>query len=213
MRSFFCYIWRMKTKLHFGILILLITFIVRFLETPVTPNQQIVVQFSNALVKDNDAERTIAAITAKLHSIGVDKINVGQDQNGHLKITYYSKRDAKEIQTILLDNQNVRLSYGLATTHSKEIPAEKKSETYKLDVSEIKETTNTNDWDFDGVVLVEHNTKTDRFNKLKKQVFSYQFHSEIINLRARLTISFCTKDVFTNYHSYNIPEVRAGPLV
>lgn len=212
MRSFFCYIWRMKSKLHFGILILLITFIVRVLETPVTPNQQIVVQFSNAQVNDNDAEKTIAAITAKLHSFGVEQIKIVKGESGHLKITYYSATDVKDIETFLSYSESFKLAHGVSEKHSNTIPVEKKSEIYKLDVSEIHEDNTTTDWDFNGVQLVEHNTKTDRFNKLKKQVFSYQFHSELISQRVRLIISSCTKDVFTNYHSYNIPEVRAGPL-
>jgi preprotein translocase subunit SecD len=202
----------MKSKLHFGILILLITFIVRFLENPIAPNQQIVIQFSNTEVNDKDAEQTINAITSKLHSIGVEKIKVGQDKSGHLKITYYSTTDTKEIKNILSGSKSIKLTYGVAKKHSSKTPAEKKSETYKLDVSEIHENNTTTDWDFNGVELVEHNQKSDRFNHLKKHTSVFQIHSDLFTQSIKVIIASNTKDVFTDNHSYIIPEVRAGPL-
>ena len=199
----------MKSKLHFGILILLITFLIRYLENPVAPNQQILVQFSDTEIKANDTAKTIQAITSKLYAVGVEQVQVGQDQNGHLKITYYSTASAKEIQSLLSDSDSFKLAYGFTDEHSDKAPAE---ETYKLDVSEIHESNNSTDWDFDDVRIVEHNQKSDRFNTIKKNALGYQIHSDLISEWTKVALSTNNDKLFVDNHSYIIPEVRAGPF-
>ncbi|WP_299519187.1 hypothetical protein [Winogradskyella sp.] len=201
----------MKSKLHFGILILLITFLVRYLENSVAPNQQIVVQFSNTEISENDTEKTIEVIKTKLHVVGVKQIQVGQNQDGHLKITYYSTTGVEEIQNILSDNETFKLTHGFADELSSKIPTEEKPESYKLDISEIYENSNTSDWGFDGVQVVEHNQKSDRFNNLKKSNSGYQNHSDFISVGVKRLISSTQKKLFLDNYSYIIPEVRAGP--
>ena len=201
----------MKSKLHFGILIILTAFLIRYLENPVVPNQQIIVQFSDAEISENEAQKTIEAIKSRLHVIGIEQIQVGQDEEGHLKITYYSTTHVKEIQNILSNQGSFKLTYGFGLQNSNEIPTEKQSEDYKLNISEIHENSNTSDWDFDGLQIVELNQKSDRFNNLKKNNSGYQIDSQYLNAWVKVAVSTINSNRYSDCHSYKIPEVRAGP--
>lgn len=202
----------MKSKLHFGILIVLITFLVRFLETPVAPNQQIVIQFSESEITDNLTAKTVDAIRTKLHVIGVEQIQVGQDADGHLKITYFSNTAVEEIQNILSDNANFKLTYGFEKEHSGKGSPDEKSDTYKVNVTEIHENSNSNSWDFDGIQVVEHNQKSDRFNNPKKHFSGHQIQSEFITEGVKITLNAIHKKLIKEHCAYSFPEVRAGPL-
>ncbi|WP_299361004.1 hypothetical protein [Winogradskyella sp.] len=203
----------MKSKLHFGILIILITFFLRYLENSVAPNQQIVVQFSNSEISENETQKAIESIKLKLRSIGVEQTQVGEDQEGNLKITYYSTTDVKEIQGILSDLESFKLAYDFGSRYPNETPTENDSKDYKLNVSEIKKKSNTSDWDFEGVQIVEINQKSDRFNNLKKNTFGKQTNSELISQWVKVAIKAVNRDLSLENHSYKTPEVRAGPWV
>ena len=202
----------MKSKLHFGILIVLLTLIVRFLETPAVPNQQIVIQFSDTEISDNVAEQTIEAIRTKLHIIGVEQIKVGQDGEGRLKITYFSTTEVEDIQNILSGHEDLLLTYGIEGESSHQDPIKQSTETYKLDVSEIQDSKNSTDWDFDGVQVVEHNQKSDRFTNPKKSNSGHHNHSIQISEGLKVTFNAIHKDLIKTHCLYSFPEVRAGPI-
>ncbi|WP_422105648.1 hypothetical protein [Winogradskyella sp.] len=201
----------MKSKLHFGILIILTAFLLRYLEHSVIPNQQIIVQFSGSEINENDAQKTIESIKSKLHVIGVEQIQVGQDQDGNLKIVYYSTANVEDIQSILSNQEHFKLTYGFGIQNSSEIPAEEQSGDYKLNVTKIHENSNTADWDFDRVQIVELNQKSDRFNHLKKNTSGLQIDSEYLSTRIKATLNSSNENLNTDNHAYLLPEVRAGP--
>lgn len=209
----FCYIWRMKTKLHFGILIILMTFLGRYIETPVVPNQQIVIEFSDSEITENETQKTIDAIQSKLQLIGVSDIQVRQDEEGHLKITYYSKADVAQIEDVLSSAQGLKLTHNSNKENSSGLPKEKSLKDYEINISEIQSSNDTN-WDFEDVYVLELNHKSDRFNKVKDNNSSVKFNLELLNDLTKVKVKTINNIAMAiDSPFYKIPDVRAGPTV
>lgn len=209
----FYYICRMKSKLHFGILIILLTFLGRYIETSVVPNQQIVIQFSDAQITEDDAKSAIEAIQLKLHVIGAEHIQIGQNQKGQLKITYFSKADVAQIESILSENGSFNIAHNVNTDNSNNFPEQRTQKDYLLNISEIQESGQSADWDVEGVEVVELNQKSDRFNNLKVDNSVPNVDLELTNLWIEVALKVNRGSItYIDYHSYKIPEVRAGPI-
>lgn len=203
----------MKSKLHFGILIILLAFLGRQIDTSIVPNQQIIIQFSDAEITENDAQKAIDAIQLKLQAIGVEQIQIGQDHIGQLKITYFSKADVAQIENILSDDSSFSIAHQDNTEPSKHLPEQSTLKDYQLNISEIQESAQPTSWDFEGIEIVELNQKTDRFNNLKVETPIPFLDSELINLWVKVALKANSGNMsFQDYHAYLIPEVRAGPL-
>ncbi len=199
----------MKTKLHFGILIILMAFLGRYLESSVVHNQQIVVQFSDLQITESESQKTIEAIQLKLQTIGVEDIQVGQDQNGQLKITYYSETDIQYIKGVLSDDESVEFAYNASGDHSDEFPEQQSTKDYELNISEIN---NTNIWDFEAVEIVELNHKSDRFSNLNDYNANAQIDLKLLGNLIKACVAYNnTIALVIDNQSYKIPEVRAGP--
>jgi hypothetical protein len=84
---------------------------------------------------------------------------------------------------------------------------------YKLNVSEIQKKNQNNDWDFDGVQIVELNQKTDRFNNLKKDASGNLYQLEVLHQLVKVGFRINSGTfILENRNLYEIPEVRAGPI-
>ena len=203
----------MRTKLHFGIIIVLLAFLGRFIETPATPNQEITLQFSDVNVTKIEVQNALQDIQQKLQRIGAENFVVSHDDSGNLKIAYYSVTDAQSIEQILSNNSDFNLLFGVDSNTSNKNSDTKIVKDYKLNVSEIKKDSQTNDWDFDRVQITEHNQKTDRFNTIKKVVSGYLNQVDAINqlTQTAFKINASVYNV-SGKKTYCIPEVRAGPL-
>lgn len=201
----------MKSKLHFGVLIILMAFFGRYMEHSNVPNQQIVIQFSDENISEQYTEGAIDAIEKRLQSIGVTGIQISQNENGQLKITYYSNTDVTQIQDILSIEQGFKLTYGLESDDSTDFPLEKTIKDYELNISEIQDHTDIN-WDFDGVEIVELHQKTDRPYNFNPNSLSKDLNIEYLNRVVQVAI-IVNKQAATEIDnlSYKIPEVRAGP--
>jgi preprotein translocase subunit SecD len=203
----------MKTKLHFGILVILLAFLGTYLEQSTAPNQQIVIQFSNADISSEDAENTIEIVRKQLQRIGVTQIQIGQEDNGKLKITYYSDADVNRIQDILSQENHFNFAYGTDHNNSNDFPSNKNVSNYELNISEIQNNLNTN-WDFEGILLVEFNQETERFSNPTinsfGEVSSIDYNNSIV--KVALSVNCKVANTIDNI-SYIIPEVRAGPFV
>lgn len=181
------------------------------METSVVPNQQIVVQFSDANISENDAQNAIDTIELKLKIIGVEDIKIGQDQNGQLKITYFSKTDIHQIEDILSGEESFKFAHNSSEENSNNLPEQRDFKDYKLNISEIQKNSNTN-WDFDGVEIVELNHKSDRFINLKLNNSGNSINSRLFDgfIKVRANIIYTSALEIDNL-SYKIPEIRAGP--
>lgn len=203
----------MQTKLKFGILVLLLALFGRYLEQSAIPNQQIVIEFSNEDVSERDAKNTIDDIQLKLQSIGVEDIQIGQSENGQLKITYYSDADVTHIEEVLSTEQGFKLTYDSDEDGSTNFPFEKALEDYELNISEIQNgNTNTINWDFESVKITELNQESERFYNAKVNSASKQLNSKYSNSLVTIAIEVNTTVVIAiDSVSYKIPDVRAGP--
>jgi len=201
----------MKTKLHFGILIVLLAFFGRYLEQSTTPNQQIVIQFSDENISDEDAVATLATIQKRLEIAGAVQIKIGQTENGNLIITYHSDAEVYHIQSILLDDKGLELSYQSNSTNSQDIPNQEQSKDYELNISEIQNVSHVN-WDFQVVECIELNQKTDWPNKVKVNATGDTVNSDYSNTNFRVVFKINNSVALAiDNGSCIIPEVRAGP--
>lgn len=171
------------------------------------PNQEIVLQFQDETFSISDTKTTIANLKQKLQDIGVASVEVVNSKKGVFRILYYSEHNASSIKDQLV-SENLIVFNDLALHSS----LEKESKHYNFDVFEIKKTINSN-WDFDGQLVYQLNFKSDRSSQTE-----YYTNSNILGqtywltvfktqLKSNSYINFITKSI-----SYNIPEVRAGPL-
>ena len=201
----------MKTKLHFGILVVLLAFIGTYVERNTLPNQQIVIQFSDSEVSSEDTEKALKAIQTKLESVGVTHIQIGKKENGQLKIVYHSDTDVEHIQNVLFKTNNFKLAYQSQQDSSNQFPEHHSADDYKLNISEIK-TDSGSDWGFEDAQIVEINQKTDRLSFPQSNNFSNTVSIQQTNCIYTIAILVInTVAIAIDNHSYKIPEVRAGP--
>ncbi|MEL0644979.1 hypothetical protein V6251_11350 [Olleya sp. Ti.3.14] len=194
----------MKSKWYFGIVITALTFFVVSQQQITVPNQQIVFQFSDNQATVSQTEKAIHAIKAQLENIGVKNTQVFE-QNGILKITYYSDIAITEVKSFLLKE---KLIYN---SGKENLPNSPLDNGYNVDVFEIK--TNTQSGiGFDGKFIVEAKQE---YTRASQVVLSFSGITEnILQLTSPVKV---TPKVNTNNSisidkgNFNIPEGRAGP--
>ncbi len=194
----------MKSKWYFGIVITALTFFVVSQQQITVPNQEIVFQFSDNQATVSQTEKAIHAIKAQLQNIGVKNTQVFE-QNGILKISYYSDITIAEVKSILL---NEKLIFNNTKGTQNDNPLDS---SYNVDVFEIKPATESG-VGFDGKFIVEAKQEYTRASQI---VLSFSAITEsIIQLTLPVNV---THKVNTNISisidkgSFNIPEGRAGP--
>lgn len=180
-------------------------------QTP-SPNQEIVLQFTNQQVAVNDIHCALSDLKNQLKQLGAKNICVKQVEPDVLKITYYSTTDVANIKEIFSKENNFFLDFSSHHKHGQEVDLGVETHPYALDVYEIN---HTNDLDSNskGIELIEFGVNSDRF--FKPQVFSFvTFTSQskdeyLLNqiLKVNKKKLFKTKKL-----SQKIPQVRAGPI-
>lgn len=202
----------MKIKLQLGIIVMLFVFLGTYLEQTIVPNQQIVIQFSDTNISSEEAENTIEAVKEQLQNIGVSHINIGQHEDGKLRITYYSDADVSRIQNSLYKEDGFKFAYQTDQNNSSDFPENRTEKDYKLNISEIQDGSDTN-WDLDGIQIVELNHKSDRFSNPTDYLSGGNINVENYNASVKVAIQVnFTVTIAIDNSSYIIPEVRAGPL-
>lgn len=202
----------MKTKLHLAILVVILAFLGTFMDQKTVPNQQIVVQFLDKSVSLEDSEEAIESIQYKLQSIGVTHIQIGQNRDGQLRITYHSDSDVSHIQDVLFKGNDFDIAYQSSQQQSDNFPREREANDYELNISEIKSGTDVN-WDFEGTQVTEVNQKTDHSNQLQVNNSGKPFSVKPVNSIINVAVAANNTVVNAiNQLSYEIPEVRAGPI-
>lgn len=201
----------MKSKLHFGLLVLLLAFLGTYLEHATVPNQQILIQFSKADVSSLETKNTIDAIKSKLQRSGATHIYIGSNQKGELRITYYSNADVAHIEAILSLDEDFSVAYQQDRKSSKKSSTNDSANLYELNISEIQQESAPN-WDFDGIRIAEHNQKVDRssFSKVNTFAHGVQSNYNANSIRVKHKAAIVITDAIDAI-SYKIPEVRAGP--
>jgi hypothetical protein len=203
----------MNSRRYIGALIIVLTFLgVVYQQQNTLPNQEIVLQFTDAKVTSVETQSIIAIVKEQLRNIGAKQIQVKSTDEGTLKITYYSTSNVRSIKRILSEKNALVLDYNTnnrdrETSH---FPFESSAISYNFNVYEIQKGNNA-DWKF-----VENNIlqiKSDNERLLNPNVFvsiidsdNKVEHSYRIALKINRNIALAIDNT-----SHNIPEVRAGP--
>jgi len=194
----------MKSKWYFGIVITALTFFVVSQQQITVPNQEIVFQFSDNQATVSQTEKAIQAIKAQLQNIGVKNTQVFE-QNGILKISYYSDITIAEVKSILL---NEKLIFNNTKGTQNDNPLDS---SYNVDVFEIKPAT-ASGVGFDGKFIVEAKQEYTRASQI---VLTFSAITEgIIQLTLPANVTYkvnTNSSISIDKGSFNIPEGRAGP--
>jgi hypothetical protein len=203
----------MNWRWYIPVLIIALAFFGVSLEQSTLPNQEIVVQFNTENVSVAEAERAIANVTSQLKSIGIEHVLVSEIHNGKLKVTYYSATDVATIKDLFKKQNKLQLAdTGFnEKDNSPNIPLSENSHIYKLEVVTIQKDLGSN-LGLQGVLVIVKSAK-DQYLKPFTSVgvcetnIDLKQDIEIVAYKNYRDISF-----LIDHTSYEIPEVRAGPL-
>jgi hypothetical protein len=178
------------------------------------PNQEIVIQFAANEVTHIDAEEAVAIIKKQLSSIGVNQVHVHISNDGILKIAYHSERTILDIQALLAQNNTFAFGYAAYAPVGKDTdyPFTEHFKNIQVDVYEIQQG-NPIASDLNGFTF-EIETKSNRY--YTPVVTSFCQARVAKDLSAAQKIAYtCFKKVQLELelNTYEIPQVRAGPLL
>ncbi|WP_299339445.1 hypothetical protein [uncultured Psychroserpens sp.] len=202
----------MKTRWYYSILTVMFVLLAGFAtkEHCAVPNQEIVLQFTNDAITSNDAKNTISIVKQQLQSVGVENIQVKEQQGGHLKITYYSDSDVDSIKAVLSEVNLLELGYLSDQNGDPQIPSDDRSLSYNLDVYEIQQADDASD--LGGKLALETKAEQDRF--YNPNLFVPQKNVDEKELCKSVEVAYKfnrTVAIAIDNSSRKIPEVRAGP--
>ena len=178
------------------------------------PNQEIVLQFADEDISLDDAQHTIAIVEQELQRIGIAAINVSEQEDGRLVISYYSDTNVESIKKLLSTQKELSLGFVSSDKNEKpqKFPSKDQAIGYNLDVFEIQDGQISYS-SLGGKCAVELKSAPQRFlnpnlyipSEESLFVISEQILKVDLNFQRYIAIA---KD----YRSHKIPEVRAGPL-
>jgi hypothetical protein len=200
----------MNTRRYIGALIIVLTFLgVVYQQQNTLPNQEIVLQFSDANLTSDEAQNTIATVKQQLLDIGVDNIQLIEGENGTLKITYFSLTDVTSIKRTLSEENGLDLNSN--SQNKSTFPLSENVINYNLNVYEIHNSSDV-DWNLAENSVLKVNYENDRVfnpNVYVSGINSDHKEKDIevkVTLKVRRYIAIAIDNT-----SYKIPEVRAGP--
>lgn len=159
------------------------------------PNQEIKFQFSE-LVTSQDVNKALQEVELQLLEIGATNIFVSKDENGKLKLNYYSNKGVLKVQSLIYklsdvsNNSNIKLGV------------------YEID-KPIEPTSG-----FDHKIVIEHKSELDRSvnSNVYTAIQPIKYKSLAVAIQntvaLKQNIVLCLSNTL-----HNIPEVRAGPKV
>lgn len=200
----------MKLKGYICTLIILITFLGVGQHQISVPNQEIVVQFVDDVSSD-ETQNTVAIVKKQLLKIGAENIRVSENEEGKLKISYYSNLDIARIKNILSEENQLELGIVENQQESEsKLPSKENQNTCNFDVFEIQKESNS-DWDFNGTNVLELNPEGNRFSKPK--VYATINETDFQKKHSKVTFKVYYRiAIAIDNTSHNIPDVRAGPI-
>ncbi|WP_034061777.1 hypothetical protein [Lacinutrix jangbogonensis] len=198
----------MNTKWYFGALIIILTLFGASQENLVVPNQEIVLQFSSVAVSSSEAQLTIANVKGQLETIGVSKVDIREEANGRLVISYYSDITVDNVKNIL-STTTLAIDYASNGDNHSDLP---KENTYNIDVFEISKSSDTG-FGSSGKLIFELKQDYDRFSNPNVPVFALVINSTKKNIEVSVAYKqHKTIATAINNIPHEIPEGRAGPL-
>ena len=198
----------MKAKWYIGALVVILTMFGISQENLMVPNQEIVLQFSNAQVSSIETDLAIANVKKQLEIIGVSKVNIHKKEDGRLIISYYSNTAIDNVKEIFF-TQTHTVDYTTNTASKHEFI---ENQTYNLDVFEIQESSDTG-FGATGKSIFIPKQDYDRFSS--PNFYVYLEASEATNKKVEIAVAYKlnkTIAIAINSIPHKIPEGRAGPI-
>ena len=203
----------MKKTWYFGALLTLFILLGVYQNQISEPNQEIVLKFSDVNITSDEAQSAIAIVKKQLQAIGVHKVRVKELKEGQLKITYYSSSDVESIKRTLSEENNIVIGYSSINKrgNTPNVPSDKKSKKYKLDVFEIHKSKDLESG-LDGKYVLSINQDLDRFYNPNVYIFNNNVDAKDGNKTAETAFKVLRNiAIAIDNTSRNVPEVRAGP--
>ena len=206
----------MKSRWYISVLIIILTLLggVASQQQVCLPNQEIVLQFTDNEVTTDETLNAITIIKQQLLDIGVDNIQVAEQEDGQLKITYYSNIDVVRIKKLLSTDNDLDFNSKPYKKRNKPVKPSSNENllSYNLDVYEIHNG-NTGASDLGGKLALEQKPENIRF-------FNPNFYVPFNEVIAKendkiLKVAYIFQRniaIAINNTPHKIPEVRAGPL-
>ncbi len=101
-----------------------------------SPNQEVVIQFTDSNFYEVDTEDSLASISSFLEEIGAKSISITSKENGFFHIAYHSEKAVSNVKQILSDK--VEIDFDNSSESS-----EKDGKNYNLDIFQIKSGSST----------------------------------------------------------------------
>lgn len=204
----------MKQKWYLSTFVLILVLLGYSRQQAYVPNQEIVMQFFDADVTSDVTRNAIAIVKKQLQTIGIANIQVRETVAGRLKITYNSDIDVASIKRIFSKELSLELGYvslgSLEDGEQDEVPSNKSSNSYNLNVSEIQNSYDAES-DFNGYVL----ELTPENERLYDPAVDLSIDNSDAREKSRTEKVAYLKQrniaLAINNLSRIIPEVRAGP--
>lgn len=174
-------------------------------------NQQIVFQFTDAALASESAhDQVLAALIQKLWALGINTIEVVENDGTQIKIRYYSDFDATKIKEFLCEENQLSLvnENGLPS----DFPKEKLPEAYKLTVVDLHQQAD-NGFELNGILVTTQNEEYHGpFFPVTLQINGAMgvFQGTIVHQAYKINRAVV---IAIDGTSPYIPEVRAGPYV
>uniref|UniRef100_UPI0040492C5C hypothetical protein n=1 Tax=Gelidibacter sp. TaxID=2018083 RepID=UPI0040492C5C len=201
----------MKTKWYISTFIIVFT-LLGICHTNISlPNQEIIVEFNDDKVTNDQSQNAIASIKQQLQDFGVDNIQVRQVSNGNFRIVYHSSVAVESIKMALSSSENLTKDISSFNLNHQKQSSDNNQKHYNLDVYEIQGI--SVDYDLTGTLTLETKYVYDRF-------VNSNDYSNVVDVNE--TIEDETLQIEFNRNraivlaientSHTIPEVRAGPI-
>ncbi|NKI33106.1 hypothetical protein [Croceivirga thetidis] len=174
-------------------------------------NQQIVLQFVDLeLASETDHAKVLADIQHKLKLLGIEAIEIVENDQRQISVRYYSEIDVETVERFLTNENQTATSNG--DEFPTDFPKENESKNYQLVVSDLYAKVDGS-FNTQGT-LVSNQNKSD-----VRQTSPFQ---DTLSFGATLDFNTCPSSVQTlkinsniliafDKFSYRIPEIRAGP--
>ena len=174
-------------------------------------NQQILLQFTDVeFASENAHDEVLAAITKSLKVLGVDAIEIIENDGRQVSIRYYSDVDALSVKEFLTQENQLSLIYDNELPLN--FPKEQLPEKYNLIVSDLHQQAE-NGFNLNGNLVLIQKQDYDSFSN----PVIIQFNDRIVfKQNAIVHVSFKINRniaIAIDNTSQTIPEVRAGPYV
>lgn len=196
----------MNSRWYIGALFLIFSYFVVSNEQVSLPNQEIVLEFVDTKVDQDDIKNTIADVREKLLKIGVSNIKIQETESNTLKISYYSDAHADNIKEALLEENQLVVNQNSGDKEDHDTSLD-----YRIDVYELTDRTDISN--HNDKLVFENKYNSDRsiinynhgFVKSSKVSKANQLFKTAYN-------AYRNNPFIKDYTSHKEPEVRAGPL-